>query len=42
MDLEVHMEYSDGMDAPLVMRILRTEKDLDRWVEQRFVRLMEY
>lgn len=39
---EVIMEYRDGMDVPMVMRILRNEKDLDRWVEQRFVRLSEF
>jgi hypothetical protein len=39
---EVFMEYTEGMDTPLVMRILKTEKDLDRWVEQRFIRLGEY
>jgi hypothetical protein len=42
MDSEVIMEYRDGLEEPLVMRILRNEKDLDRWVEQRFVRLAEF
>ena len=41
MDAEVIMEYRDGFDEPMVMRILRNEKDLDRWVEQRFIRLAE-
>jgi hypothetical protein len=39
---EVIMEYRDGMDVPMLMRILRNEKDLDRWVEQRFIRLSEF
>lgn len=38
----VHMEYQDGLPEPILMRIIRNEKDLDRWVEQRFVRLNEY
>lgn len=38
----VHMEYRDGLPEPILMRILHTEKDLDRWVEQRFVRLQEF
>jgi hypothetical protein len=42
MDAEVIMEYRGGFDEPMVMRILRNEKDLDRWVEQRFVRLGEF
>lgn len=42
MNTEVVMEYRDGMDSPLVMRILRNEKDLERWVEQRFIRLAEF
>lgn len=42
MSLEVLMEYRDGMDEPMVMRILKTEKDLDRWVSQRFSRLEEF
>ena len=37
----VHMEYRDGLPEPILMRILRNEKDLDRWVEQRFIRLGE-
>ena len=41
-ELEVHMQYQQGLDEPILMRILRTEKDLDRWVEQRFVRLSEF
>lgn len=42
MSLEVLMEYRDGMDEPMVMRILKTEKDLDRWISQRFGRLEEF
>lgn len=38
----VHMEYRDGLPEPILMRIIYNEKDLDRWVEQRFVRLSEY
>lgn len=41
-DCEVIMEYRDGFDTPMVMRILRNEKDLLRWVEQRFIRLREF
>lgn len=41
MSLEVQLEYRDGMDEPMVMRILKTEKDLDRWIAQRFSRLEE-
>ncbi len=39
MDAEVIFEYRDGLDEPMVMRILKNEKDLDRWVESRFIRL---
>lgn len=39
---EVVMEYREGMEPALIMRILRTEKDLDRWVGQRFIRLSEF
>lgn len=42
MDFEVQMEYRDGMDTPMVMRILRNERDLDRWIAQRFMRLEEF
>ena len=42
MSLEILMEYRDGMEEPMVMRILKTEKDLDRWVSQRFSRLEEF
>lgn len=41
-ETEVHMEYRDGLAEPILMRIIRTEKDLDRWVEQRFIRLAEF
>lgn len=42
MDAEVIFEYRDGLEEPLVMRILKTEKDLDRWVESKFIRLGEF
>jgi hypothetical protein len=42
MDAEVIFEYRDGLPEPMVMRILKTEKDLDRWVESRFIRLGEF
>jgi hypothetical protein len=42
MDSEVMMEYRIGFEEPMIMRILRSEKDLDRWVEQRFIRLSEF
>lgn len=38
----VHMEYRGVSHEPILMRILHTEKDLDRWVEQRFIRLSEF
>lgn len=41
MDDEVIVEYRSGFDEPMVMRILKNEKDLDKWVEQRFTRLSE-
>ncbi len=41
-DTEVIMEYREGMSPAMVMRILRNEKDLDRWVDQRFIRLKEF
>jgi hypothetical protein len=42
MDSEVILEYRQGFDEPMVMRILRTEEDLDRFVQQRFNRLDEF
>lgn len=42
MDAEVIFEYRDGLDEPMVMRILKSEKDLDRWLESRFIRLGEF
>jgi hypothetical protein len=39
---EVHMEYRSGLQEPILMRIIKTEKDLDRWIEQRFIRLAEF
>lgn len=41
MDDDVIVEYRSGFDEPMVMRILKNEKDLDKWVEQRFTRLSE-
>jgi hypothetical protein len=41
MDDDVIIEYRSGFDEPMVMRIIKNEKDFDRWVEQRFVRLSE-
>jgi hypothetical protein len=42
MEAEVVLEYRHGLDEPLIMRVLRTEKDLDRWLAQRFPRLEEF
>jgi hypothetical protein len=42
MDTEVIFEYRHDGDEPMVMRILKTEKDLDRWIEARFMRLSEF
>ena len=42
MEFEVQMEYRDGFETPMVMRILHNERDLDRWVAQRFIRLEEF
>jgi hypothetical protein len=42
MGLHVLLEYRDGMDQPMVMRQLLHEKDLDRWISQRFMRLEEF
>ncbi|HTL81952.1 MAG TPA: hypothetical protein VL651_09625 [Bacteroidia bacterium] len=39
---EVVFEYRSGFPEPMVMRILKTEKDLDRWIETRFIRLAEF
>ena len=41
MDDDVIVEYRSGFDEPMVMRILKNEKDLDKWAEQRFTRLSE-
>ena len=41
MDDDVIIEYRSGFEEPMVMRIIKNEKDFDRWVEQRFVRLSE-
>lgn len=41
-DTEVIMEYREGMEPAMVMRILRNEKDLERWIEQKFTRLKEF
>lgn len=42
MDTEVIFEYRHDADEPMVMRILKNEKDLDRWIESRFMRLAEF
>jgi hypothetical protein len=42
MDAEVIFEYRHDANEPMIMRILKTEKDLDRWIEARFIRLSEY
>lgn len=42
MDAEVIFEYRNGEDEPIIMRILKSEKDLDRWVESRFIRLADF
>ena len=42
MHSEVIFEYRDGMEEPMIMRILKNEKDLDRWIESRFARLKEF
>jgi hypothetical protein len=42
MDAEVIFEYRHDNDSPMVMRILRNEKDLDRWIESKFTRLKEF
>ena len=41
MDIEIIFEYRHD-DEPMVMRVLKTEKDLDRWIEARFMRLSEF
>ena len=42
MDMEVIFEYRNEVDNPMVMRVLKNEKDLDRWIEARFMRLAEF
>ncbi|MEO5642636.1 MAG: hypothetical protein ABIQ40_17340 [Bacteroidia bacterium] len=42
MDTEVIFEYRHDADEPMVMRVLKNEKDLDRWIEARFIRLAEF
>ena len=42
MDMEIVFEYRNDIENPMVMRVLKTEKDLDRWLESRFVRLEEF
>ncbi len=42
MDIEIIFEYRHDAEEPMVMRVLKTEKDLDRWVESRFIRLSEF
>ncbi|MCA6363442.1 MAG: hypothetical protein IM638_10420 [Bacteroidetes bacterium] len=41
MDNTLQLEYPNPDDEPLVMRIIQNEKDLDRWLGQRFIRLTE-
>lgn len=40
MDNSIQLEYPND-DEPLVMRILNSEADLDRWIGQRFIRLSD-
>ncbi|MCU0433313.1 MAG: hypothetical protein MUC87_07665 [Bacteroidia bacterium] len=40
MDNTIQLEYPNH-DEPLVMRIIQNEKDFDRWIDQRFIRLTE-
>jgi hypothetical protein len=42
MGMEVIFEYRNDVDNPMIMRILKNEKDLDRWIESRFIRLGEF
>jgi hypothetical protein len=42
MGIQVIMEYRDGFDEPMIMRQLEQERDLDRWISQRFIRLEEF
>ncbi|MBI3509967.1 MAG: hypothetical protein HY064_04835 [Bacteroidetes bacterium] len=42
MGAEIIFEYRDGMETPMIMRIIKNEKDLDRWIETRFARLAEF
>ena len=42
MDMEVIFEYRNDEENPMVMRVLKNEKDLDRWIDARFMRLHEY
>jgi hypothetical protein len=42
MDMEVIFEYRNDENNPMVMRILKTEKDLERWIEAKFTRLEEF
>ncbi len=42
MDMEVIFEYRNDAENPMVMRVLKTEKDLDRWIQSRFMRLAEF
>ncbi|CAN5173159.1 hypothetical protein BH09BAC5_BH09BAC5_21150 [soil metagenome] len=42
MDIEIIFEYRHDAQEPMVMRILKTEKDLDRWIEARFMRLADF
>ncbi|GAB4150490.1 MAG: hypothetical protein Fur0041_23080 [Bacteroidia bacterium] len=41
MDIPVQLEYREGLDEPMVMRKLSNERDLERWIDQRFIRFRE-
>jgi hypothetical protein len=41
MDNILQLEYPNPDNEPLVMRIIQNEKDFDRWLGQRFIRLTE-
>jgi len=42
MDMEVIFEYRNDVENPMVMRVLKNEKDLDRWIDSKFTRLEEF
>ncbi|MGL4597049.1 MAG: hypothetical protein ACRCYO_05960 [Bacteroidia bacterium] len=41
MGSNIHLEYTTGMPEPMLMRVIQTEKDLERWIDSRFIRLGE-